>query len=62
MFHAALEIVGIDRMLFSIEYPFSSARRGRAFLDSLDLPEVELRKLSHANADILFGLPVERHL
>lgn len=55
MFRAALESVGIDRMLFSIEYPFSSARRGRAFLDSLHLPEDDLRKLSHINADALFG-------
>ena len=56
MFHAALERVGMDRMLFSIEYPFSSTQRGRAFLDNLELAEEALQKLTHANADTLFGL------
>ncbi len=55
MFRSALEVVGIDRVLFSIEYPFSSTQRGRAFLDSLKLAEESLAKLSHANADALFG-------
>ena len=56
MFHTALESVGMDRMLFSIEYPFSSTQRGRVFLDNLELADEALHKLAHANADALFGL------
>ncbi len=55
-FRCALDVVGIHRMLFSIDYPFSSNTRGRAFLDSLALPEPDLDRLAHANAEKLLGL------
>ena len=31
----AIDVVGIDRLLFSVDYPFSANTRGRAFLDSV---------------------------
>src|SRR6202167_1717097 len=31
----AIEVVGLDRLLFSVDYPFSSNMRGRSYLDSL---------------------------
>jgi hypothetical protein len=34
----ALEVIGIDRLLCSVDYPYSPNTRGRAFLDSL--PEI----------------------
>ncbi len=52
----ALEVVGIDRMLFSIDYPFSSTGRGRSFLNSLDLAPEDREKLAHGNADHLLRL------
>lgn len=55
-FQCALEVVGIDRMLFSIDYPFSSNMRGRGFLDSLELAEADFQKLSHLNAESLLSL------
>ncbi len=55
-FSQALESIGIDRMLFSIEYPFSSMIRGRDFLDSLVLPPHDREKLAHSNADRLLKL------
>ncbi len=55
-FECAMDVVGIDRMLFSIDYPFSSNLRGRKFLDSLELGSEDLTKLSHANAEQLLGL------
>ena len=57
-FQCAIEVVGIDRMLFSIDYPFSSNKRGRSFLDSLELGAPELAQLSHGNAERLLGLGV----
>lgn len=54
-FHSALEVIGIDRMLFSINYPFSTTGRGRRFLDSLALEQPALAQLAHRNADRLFG-------
>ena len=56
-FQCALEVVGADRMLFSIDYPFSSTMRGRLFLDSLQLRGENLEKLAYRNAERLLGLP-----
>ena len=55
-FEVALTVFGIDRVLFSIDYPYSSNRQGRAFLDSVELPAGDLEKLAHANADQLLKL------
>ena len=49
----ALEVMGIDRMMFSVDYPFSPNTQGRAFLDGLGgvLSAEEIAKLSHGNAE-----------
>ncbi len=55
----ALDVIGIDRLMFSVDYPFSPNTRGRAYLDELksSLSPNDLAKLSHRNADQLFKLP-----
>ena len=58
-FECALDVVGIDRMLFSIDYPFRSNQRGRGFLHSLKLDDADRRKLAHANAEHLLALVAE---
>ena len=55
-FFAALAVFGIDRIMFSIDYPFSSNQQGRDFLDSLPLAPVDLAKVAHVNADQLLKL------
>ena len=54
----ALEVVGIDRLLFSVDYPYSPNTRGRDFLDSVPeiLDENDVAKLTHRNAGQLLGL------
>jgi uncharacterized protein len=54
----ALEVVGLNRILFSVDYPFSANTRGRAFLDSLSgiLGQDDIARLSHGNAEDLLGL------
>ena len=52
----ALAVFGIDRVMFSIDYPYSSNRQGRNFLDSLKLPTGDLEKFAHGNADRLLRL------
>jgi predicted TIM-barrel fold metal-dependent hydrolase len=52
----ALAVFGVDRVLFSIDYPFSSNRQGREYLDGLKLPPADLEKLAHGNADRLLKL------
>jgi predicted TIM-barrel fold metal-dependent hydrolase len=53
---AALATFGIDRVMFSIDYPFSPMEEGRRFLDSLPLAQGDVEKLAHGNAERLLGL------
>ncbi len=55
-FIAALMTFGLDRIMFSVDYPYTSNANGRAFLDSLSLSQADLAKLTHATADDLLRL------
>lgn len=55
-FDCAREVVGLDRMMFSIDYPFSPNTRGRDFLSALDLNGADLATLTHTNAERLLKL------
>jgi uncharacterized protein len=55
-FFAALLTFGIDRILFSVDYPYADNEKGRAFLQSLALAPADLAKLAHGNADRLLKL------
>lgn len=56
-FLCALQVVGAGRILFSIDYPFSTTEIGRRFLDSLPLSPDDLRRISHQNAERLLRIP-----
>lgn len=53
---ALLMTFGADRVLFSVDYPFSPNRRGTDFLNTLPISEADKIKLAHGNADRLLGL------
>lgn len=55
-FLAALLTFGIDRMLFSVDYPFSDNAIMRRFLDELPIAPDDKIKLAHGNADRLLKL------
>jgi predicted TIM-barrel fold metal-dependent hydrolase len=55
-FLAALLTFGIDRIMFSVDYPYASNASGRAFLDRLSLAPADMEKLGHGNADALLRL------
>jgi uncharacterized protein len=55
-FLAALLTFGIDRILFSVDYPFAPDAAGRKFLDRIALAPADMAKLSHGNADALLKL------
>jgi predicted TIM-barrel fold metal-dependent hydrolase len=57
-FIAALLAFGIDRIMFSVDYPYSSNEKGRAFLRELPISPADMAKLTHANADALLKLKV----
>jgi len=55
-FLAALLTFGIDRIMFSVDYPYAPNAKGRAFLDRLSLAPGDMEKLTHRNADALLKL------
>ena len=55
-FIAALQTFGIDRIMFSGDYPYSNMEQGRRFLDDVALSPDDKIKLTHANADALLKL------
>jgi Amidohydrolase len=54
----AVEVVGIDRILFSLDYPFSPNTYGRKFLEDAAgwLGDAEMEKLKGGNAQGLLKL------
>ena len=50
------QVAGIDRILFSVDYPFSSNTLGRKFLDNLAVSPEDMEKITHRNAEKLLKL------
>jgi predicted TIM-barrel fold metal-dependent hydrolase len=55
-FLAALQTFGIDRIMFSVDYPFAPNVKGRAFLDRIALAPADMAKLTHGNVDALLKI------
>jgi predicted TIM-barrel fold metal-dependent hydrolase len=55
-FSAAVHALGIDRMLFSVDYPYAVNTEARAFLDHLPLSPRDREKVAHVNAEGLLRL------
>jgi predicted TIM-barrel fold metal-dependent hydrolase len=55
-FEIALAVFGVDRVLFSVDYPYAPNHKGREFLDALKLPASDFEKISHGNAERLLKL------
>jgi len=52
----ALQIMGADRIMFSVDYPYSTNEQGRVFLDSASISPADKEKISHLNAERLLKL------
>ncbi|NHA07286.1 amidohydrolase [Mucilaginibacter sp. HC2] len=52
----ALDTFGIDNLMFSIDYPFSTNEMGIEFLNAIELPDQQVAKIAHGNADKLLKL------
>lgn len=53
-FNSLLQTFGADRILFSVDYPFSSNAAARKFLDEIEVSPADRRKIAHGNAHRLF--------
>ena len=51
-----LEVIGADRVMLSVDYPYSSNEEGRDFILGAPVSEADREKLAFANAERLLGL------
>ncbi len=52
-FLALMQTFGPDRIMFSVDYPYSDNGKARAFLDALPVSPADREKIAHGNADRL---------
>ncbi|HSK95903.1 MAG TPA: amidohydrolase family protein [Euzebyales bacterium] len=48
--------VGVDRIMFSADYPYGSMAQARAFLDRLPVSQTDRARIAHGNAEQLLRL------
>jgi len=53
---ATILTFGIDRIMFSVDYPFAPNSKGREFLERITLSPGDMAKLAHGNADAILKL------
>ena len=61
-FACTLEVMGADRVMFSVDYPMDDNTDGANFLSSFAMDDDARRKVSSENAIRLFGDRLPRHL
>ncbi len=55
-FQCMLDVVGVDHVMFSVDYPFSPNGIGRKFLDNLPVSPEDMEKIAHGNAEKLLHI------
>jgi predicted TIM-barrel fold metal-dependent hydrolase len=55
-FLAALQTFGIERLMFSVDYPYAPNVKGRDFLNRISLSPADMGKLTHGNVDALLKM------
>jgi predicted TIM-barrel fold metal-dependent hydrolase len=52
----AIDTFGIDHIMFSVDYPFSTNEQGKDFLKAIPLGSDQVKQIAHKNADSLLKL------
>jgi predicted TIM-barrel fold metal-dependent hydrolase len=52
----ALMVLGVERIMFSVDYPYSSNESGSAFLDAMAISPSDKERIAHGNAEQLLGI------
>jgi hypothetical protein len=55
-YQAMVNVIGIDRIVFTTDYPFASMKAGRQFLEQMPIPPADKEKIGHLNAERLLRL------
>jgi len=61
-FACTLEVMGVDRVMFSVDYPMDDNQAGAEFLATYPMDDAARRKVSSENAIRLFGGRIPEHL
>jgi predicted TIM-barrel fold metal-dependent hydrolase len=56
-FRCAMDVLGADRMLYSVDYPYRSNLAGAKFLAELNASPSDRKKITHGNAERILRLP-----
>jgi predicted TIM-barrel fold metal-dependent hydrolase len=48
--------VGVERIMFSTDYPYGSMAQARRFLEQLPVSPADRERIAHGNAERLLGL------
>jgi hypothetical protein len=48
--------IGVERIMFSVDYPYGSMDEARSFLQHVPVSEADRERIAHGNAERLFGL------
>ena len=48
--------VGVDRIMFSVDYPYASMAQGRDFLNKLPVSTADKERIAHVNAENLLRI------
>jgi uncharacterized protein len=51
-----VNLIGIDRVLFTADYPYANMKAARQFLDQMPINPGDKEKIAHLNAERLLGL------
>ena len=49
-------VVGVDRILYSVDYPYLTLAGARRFVETLPISMEEREKIAHGNAEKLFRI------
>ena len=52
----AIEVLGVDRIMFAIDWPFQPAATAVTFLNECDIADADREKVFHLNAERVFRI------
>jgi predicted TIM-barrel fold metal-dependent hydrolase len=58
-FLLTLQIMGADRIMYSIDYPYSRSEHGRTFLEQAPISPTDRAKIAHGNAENVLKLALK---
>ncbi len=55
-FFLTLQIMGADRIMYAVDYPYVASEQARTFLESAPIGPADKEKIAHGNAEKVLKL------